>query len=342
MTSRTIRLAAARNAQEIEAINREIEAEQLRDADSAEQELQRAAAANLLTVPDERVLRWPWRSVERVVGPLGLPGSVVIAVAASGGGKSELVRNIVQHQNLSGKRVYLASLEIDAPTLRLQMAALEAGRHPGSVVSLRARPHGADAAKPESWAGDVLTELDRQNVDLLRVSRERSLDIAAIRRIFATAAAVGADLVVIDHLDHVVEREGRTTTGASVDVTTVVHECAQRYGLPVLATSQTNVHGRGGDRFASYKPVRLESVKFGGRKVEVATTVLGIYRPLDPRATVQDRKAVESGAADDATILEQSVVCLNVIKSRHDGDALGKRIKLRWNRGRITDLEPGL
>lgn len=308
--------------------------------DDAEQRAQIDRAKLRLAIREERLTRFQWRAVDRTVGPV-VPGEVAILAAPSGGGKSEVAENIAAWHVRAGRRVYLASLEVRPEETRLKMAARACGRHPGNVLSFSDRPLYVREGEPR-WDADVTRALEEQNRDLLRLSPHETLDAAAVEEIGATASAVRADLLIIDHIDHVSDSGGQTATGASIDVTRALHRVAKRYRLPVIATSQLNVHGRGGDRFASYKPVRLESIKYGGVKMEIASIVLGIYRPLAKNATSEQKKAVESGQADDGTVLEPNMIALNVLKCRARGDAIGKRIALRWDHGTIRDLEPGL
>jgi hypothetical protein len=308
--------------------------------DDQEQSRQVDAAVERLAVPESRLFRFPWKSVNRTVGPL-VPGDVAMIAAASGNGKTEFVHNIAAAEVRAGRRVYLASLEVPTEATRLMFAARDCGKHPGTVLSFSDRPM-TRASGADDWGLDVMAALQRQNLDLLRLAPYEVLDPKTIWEIGKTAAAVGADVGIIDHIDHVNESGGLSTVGMSVATTDALHRVAKRFGLVVIATSQLNVHGRAGDRFASYRPVQIEHIKYGGKKIEIASLVLGLFRPLDPNASAKDRKAVEDGSADDSTILEPNVVALNVLKSRSRGDAMGKRIKLRWDRGRILDLEPGL
>jgi hypothetical protein len=83
----------------------------------------------------------------------------------------------------------------------------------------------------------------------------------------------------------------------------------------------------------------------GGKKREVATGMIGLYRPLRmqlPNESVEEfgaaLKAARSGRAEPHTVLEPHVVGVSAMKLRNYGQHEGKRVTLGFQAGRVVDL----
>lgn len=307
----------------------------------AEQRRQVEDALDRLAIAETSLVRYPYRALDRALGPLA-PGDVAIVAAASGAGKTNFAVDVTEKWVAQGKTVVIAMLEINAGEARLHFAARAAGKHPGTVLSFADRPPTDRECAETNWGVDIAVALSKQDATRLVFAEHSTLDAAAVRDIGLLAETVRADVVVFDHLDHVSETDSKSAIAVSMGALSAVHNLAKDLGVVVLGTSQLNQADKAGDRFRNFRGVLEHHIKYGGKKQEIASHVLGLYRPLSQTATKDDRRKVEEGFADYDTVLESNVVALNVIKCRARGDAAGKRFKLRWHRGRLSDWEAGL
>jgi len=149
------------------------------------------------------------------------------------------------------------------------------------------------------------------------------------------AAEWGADVFIIDHIDHV---SGSGDLHAqSRQVVATVLELAKSTGVRYLIATQLNQQGLSQDFLRSHRPVREETIKQGGHKKEIATFMMGLARAIRPDATAEDIKAVRERRAGVDTIEELYTSQVNVMKHRHYGDRVGKVRRLTWERGEYTD-----
>jgi hypothetical protein len=145
----------------------------------------------------------------------------------------------------------------------------------------------------------------------------------------------GADVFIIDHIDHV---SGSGDLHAqSRQVIATVLELAKSTGVRYLIATQLNQQGLAQDFLRSHRPVREEYIKQGGHKKEVATFMMGLARAIRPSASPEEIKAVRERRAAIDTIEEAYTSQVNVMKHRHYGDRVGKARRLTWERGEYTD-----
>jgi hypothetical protein len=108
-------------------------------------------------------------------------------------------------------------------------------------------------------------------------------------------------------------------------------------GPAVLGTVQLNREASRGDPLAAYKVPLVDAIQGGKAWEQGADVVLGAYRPL---IGAWDKKLEAEWRLGQRTlrdILEPNAVNLACLKHRVDGAAKGELMRLRWDRGRITD-----
>jgi hypothetical protein len=114
---------------------------------------------------------------------------------------------------------------------------------------------------------------------------------------------------------------------------------AHKYGFLVLVASQLNNEVCRGHRTLVHLPPRPHYVQNGGHKRQIATWMLGIYKPL--RLVGLDEKALDhynetgEGYAD---VIEPGTMAITVSKHRLLGHLEGSRALLGVERGRVIDL----
>ena len=307
-----------------------------REPDSLEDEIHQAEAARReLERPLSQYLRWPYAALDYVMGQWA-PGELAIAAAFSGGGKTLFTTNVEHELLLRGQTVYHIGLETPPAIVRLHFACLKLGYYVGDVVSGEAK-HRADWPEMERALRAEINAGFRADYPLL-VNRDRWLDVPRLRRALKEAAFYGAKLVVIDHMDHLATPDHMSLYQASVQVTRLLVEMAQELQLRVLALSQLNNDAVRGDPLQRHYAPRPEQVYMGGHKRQVATYMLGIYRPLKPGLSAETLREVRAGNVEVGTVLHENIMAVSCMKHRHYGNREGKTVTLGVVRGRLVDV----
>lgn len=288
-----------------------------------------------LSRPIDEYLAWPYGSLAHVLGGFA-PGELCIAAAFSGGGKTLFTTNVEYDLMRQGRTVYHIGLETRPALVRLHFACLALGYYVGDVLSgaAKLRPDWPDMERA------LRLEMARNwgEGQQLIVNRERWLDELRLTKALKEAAFYGADLVVIDHMDHLATPDHTSLYQASVRTTRRLVEMTQELSLRVLALSQLNNDAVRGDVLVRHMPPRPEMVFMGGHKRQVSTTMLGIFQPLDPDLSPEDTKLVRAGKLEVAKVLQPNVMGVSVLKHRHYGSREGRVVKLGVERGRVFDL----
>jgi len=290
-------------------------------------------ALDRLQLPSSAYLRLPWSALDAVMGGIA-PAGVHFFCARSGSGKTSFLLSLMCRLHAAGKRIYYAGLESQPQTLRLQWAARVVGCDPGDVLSgeIHRQADGAHLVTK------LRAELEQQRTDAyhaVRFSPHATVDQSVMAEICVEAAHFGADILVIDHIDHI------TADGspyqASRKTTDTLLKLTQKYDLRSLVASQINREGLSTDRFRNHRPVREEHVKMGDHKLEIADTMWGIYRPLKDIVKMEEKLAIEDGKAQIDTVLARGVMALNCMKHRAYGSRAGSRVQLGFYRGDVLD-----
>lgn len=302
------------------------------DEAGTKQRHQVTAAIDLLSRDPKSILTYPIMSLSSLRGGW-MPGEVDVLAAASNSGKTTLLSTFARRWVADKRRVFYAGFELPAANLRLQWAAHDAGFMPGDIVS------GAYMLRPdhEEVKARVRQALvvQEERVDYLRCADAAFVGVKELEEMGEEAAAWGADVFIIDHIDHV---SGAGDLHAqSRQVIATVLEMAKRTGVRYLIATQLNQQGLAQDYLRSHRPVREEYIKQGGHKKEIATFMMGLARAIRPDVTPEEVKAVRERRASIDTIEEPYTSQVNVMKHRHYGDRVGKGRKLTWERGEYTD-----
>lgn len=311
----------------------------------AQQREQVGATRDRLRLGVRDFQRMPWPSLDAVWGGLA-PGGVHFVCANSGGGKTSFLLSLMCRVHAQGGRVYYAGLESEPHTLRMQWACRILGYNPGDILTgeyLRFAHAAEMRAKLD-------VEIARQESDpefrRVRFAPHLTVDQAAMVEICVEAHHFGADLLVIDHIDHITA-DGSPYV-ASRRTTDALLKLAQRHQLRPIVASQLNNDGLSNDPLRNHRPVRQEQIKMGGHKREIAETMWGIYRPLrikrlnadgQERGGVSEgeRKAVLDGSAEIASILEPNCMAFNCLKHRAYGNREGRRVYLGFDHGDVVE-----
>lgn len=287
-------------------------------------------------------VRWPFAELDELTGPLGAGGDIWFVCAFSGGGKTTFITSVIEAWRLAGKRIYVMPLETRPKRFRTILACVETGIHPGDALSGRLRIDGRDADR-ERLKTALLAQGRRPYVDQVMIAETKAINVAGLRQGFREAEAFGADVVIVDHIDHLEGGDGSNPAADSKAVNHAALELAQEHGLLVVFTSQLNMDiSRNPDRLAKYQPPQVHQVWLPGVKLHVASGMIGLFRtpraqlPTETPEEYADKlKAARRGELPAPEILDPTVMGVSAMKLRNYGSHEGGRALLTYHHGRV-------
>lgn len=308
-----------------------------------------AALLDIERAPDSYV-RWPYVILDALYGGMA-PATVHYVVGFSGMGKSTFIASVIGRWVGQGRRVDVMPLETSAKTFRTYLACQEAGIDPGAMLSGDFwRWPNAEAVRA-TVAETLRAQMRGAFGERCYVHGVEAVTATKLRVAARDAAERGAEILVVDHIDHI-EGDGERRASLyeqSVQVNRAALSVARDTGLVLVLMSQANQEALRGnpDHMAKYAALRDSQVLQGGHKRQVATGMLGIYRPLldcpegaDVGEVAEWKEAVSRarrGEEPPSTALEPGAVGVNLMKSRNYGGREGQRVRLRWSAGRVVD-----
>lgn len=303
-----------------------------------------AAMENLDRHPDTFV-RWPYPDLDALTGPMA-PGNVWFVCAASGGGKTTFIASIIDLWRIVGKRVYVMPLETRPHEFRTYLACIAANVHPGDALSghLQSLPNYLDVK--EKLRAEFMAQGKRPYVDLVMISGQRAINLEGLTRGLKEAKAFGADVVIVDHIDHIQGGDGSNGYAEAQAVNNAALHMAQDNDLLLLFTSQLNMSASKGDYLTKYLPPKDEHVAFGTLKRRNATGMIGLFRPIrKPRPGETEKefatalKLARSGEGTVTDALEPNTMGVVAMKLRNYGAREGAKAFLGVRHGRALALD---
>lgn len=305
-------------------------------AHAEERHAQVEGAENYLHAAATDFLHWPWPELDEQVGGMA-PGTLHYVISPSKGGKTTLLLSAVQRWIADGRYVVYGGFEMTAEVLRTMIAAQRCGIDPGDVLTGAWLGFTNYAALRERMGTEYRAQLTDPELTRLHFTAFASVGKRELNQMVEEAADRRA-VVVIDHVDHI-NAGGKNPYDISMAANHLLLEKAKALGLTVIIASQLNT-GNVQDPHRNHRPLPIERVKMGNHKLEVATTMLGWYRPLRSGLTKEALAKVRDGEADTSSILEPGQSAFNVMGHRFYGSRIGNRGRLRWDAGRILSLTP--
>lgn len=287
-------------------------------------------------------LRLPFPSLDAVVRGIA-PGDIWFVAAFSGRGKTTLLTSLVQWLLDTNRVVYYMGLESRPSEIRTHIACKHSSidLDPGDVLSgeLLNRPEWP--ALRRKLVDHITAQLDAPMRERLYVNGDEFIDARRLTLAMEEAADVHADVVMIDHIDHVQSLDG--TGGGlweqSVKACHAALQAAQKYGLRMLVATQLNNEAVRGNVLASYHPPQPHHVYLGGQKRMIAAGMLGLYRPLKSGVTKDELEAVREDRAPVTSILEPNTMGVTIMKHRKYGRFEGSKVSLGVERGRVVEID---
>jgi hypothetical protein len=275
------------------------------------------------------------------------PGDVWFVCAFSGNGKTTYLSSVIDGWYEQGRKVYVLPLETRPQVFRTYWACQRLGIHPGDVLSgaLAQHSHGHEIRKR------IRDELHRQVEapmrDRVRVSSASAINVARLTHAVEEARDWGADVVIVDHIDHIAGGDGSNLHAESYRVNHAALELAQREEIILLCASQLNneMLRNSRDRLAQYGPPQPHHVFMGGHKRQIATGMIGLHRKLRDRRHDEDAKQYKiamhdarNGDAEPTTMLEPATMAVTAMKLRNFGQRENQRVFLGVDQGRVISI----
>lgn len=290
--------------------------------------------------PSDSYIRWPWAAVDAMTSGMSR-GDVWYTCAFSGVGKTTFVASATNRWLDQGRVVCVLPLETQPKRFRTILACQRTGISPGDAFSGLLRERNDGRLK-------VLTDAlhAQYHTASLHVSSVREINLATFHKACSHAKRVKADVLIVDHVDHIAAGDGSNLYAESVKVNRKALNLAQDMGLLLVLCSQLNTDAlRNQDHLAKFQPPREQFVKFGTHKREIATGMLGLYRPVRGRKADEDpatfkelmRKA-KVGEIEPHHALMPHTMGVVLMKDRNYG-ADGRRTLLSVYSGRVEDRE---
>ena len=294
-------------------------------------------AQDALCLERDAWLRLPWPSLDDVVGGIGL-GNVWFVGGFSGNGKTTFLMNLTAELLLEDKVIYYLGTETRANELRTRLACQRVGCYAGDVLSGASRQWDNWSLKRAALRDDIQLQRTLGANNRFLVCPVQRVTATELVGSFEDANIQGADLVIIDHIDHMEHGAGKTGFEDSRMLAHLVLDLGQSTGIPVIAATQFNNEGARGDRLGQYQPPQPHHVYMGGHKRQIAWGMLGLYRPLKDGLTKDQLKDARAGKLEPAQFLEPNCMAISVMKHRYYGSREGQRVRLEFDHGRLKDI----
>lgn len=291
--------------------------------------------------PLDEYMHFPFKAVDELVGAIP-PGDVGFIAAFSGMGKTTFVTSAIQRWVDSGKLVYCLPLESVPKSFRTHLACKKLGLHAGKVLTGEYK-----RSSPSTWAEtrkQLRDEMEKQYKgemsERLYVSPVRRMDENALRAGAKHAADLGAEIMVVDHIDHITG-EGKNLHADSSRIVDALLDVTLELGLTTVATTQLNHEGlRGSDKLAMYQAPQPHHLYMGGKKRHVAAWMIGLFRPVKfDGVTTDELAAARTGRIEAWKVLEPGMMGVSLMKSRHFGERVSERVYLAVQDGVVVDLD---
>jgi KaiC/GvpD/RAD55 family RecA-like ATPase len=287
-------------------------------------------------------MRWPWGALDNMTSGMA-KGDVWFVAAFSGIGKTTFVTSATNRWLDEGKRIFALPLEAQPKRFRTYLACQRLGIRPGDAFSGELRRQNGPEIK--ALEAELIAQ-GSKIADKLRVESTREINLRRFEDACEKAAAWKADVLIVDHIDHIEAGDGTNQYAESLKVTRTALKMAQDLGLLLILTSQMNTDAvKGGDHLAKFAAPREQHIKYGGHKREVATGMLGLYRPLRPPhhdESAEDYKnalrQARNGDAEPRTALMPNTMGVVYMKDRNYGSD-GRKALLSVVNGRVEDRD---
>lgn len=306
------------------------------DRAAAVASIQTKQALKLLDRTESDFLKMPWPSLDEIVAGMA-EGDIWFLGGFSGDGKTTALTSALDCWYESEKRIYYMGLESRPNVLKTHWACKRLNIDAGEVLTGRAlRWHDWSLRKAELTA--MIRSFDEgQTAAQVHFSPVQFVDSLALEEAFKNCKDFGADILIIDHIDHI-EGDKGSSYEVSREVCKTLFRLAQNHGIRCLVATQFNNDAVKGNRAGRYLPPQPGHVFMGGHKRQIASGMLGIYRPLKRGLDPQTMKEFQAGALEPLDVCEPNTMGVVCMKHRLLGKYEGRRVYLGVERGKVVEL----
>jgi hypothetical protein len=282
-------------------------------------------------------LHLPWKALDDAVGGIG-SGEVWFVGAYSGHGKTTFLTSALDSWFQDGKRIYYMGLESRPKILRTHWACKRLGLDAGDVLTGKLSGSEGWEFTRERLAQEIQSQMSGNAAERVYFSPRQFVNAAALRLAAQEAADLESDVFIIDHVDHLEGSGGNLYEQSVHSIKTLLAVC-QEYGLRALAATQFNNEMIRGNRTGMHQAPQPGAVYMGGHKRQMATGMLGLYRPLKFAGVEDDvLKSFNKGHGEPKDVCEPNTMGVSVMKHRLIGNHEGRRIFLGVEKGKVVDL----
>jgi len=255
----------------------------------------------------------------------------------SGDGKTTIMTSAVDRWYDAEKRIYYLGLESRPFVLKTHWACKRLGIDAGEVLS-GAALHWHDWKERKAELIAMIASFDEgQTAAQVHFSPVSFVDGEALRRAMKDAQEFGADILIIDHIDHIEGDKGNPYEVSRQVCMTLLRE-AQATGIRCLVATQFNNEAVKGNRVGRYLPPQPGHVFMGGHKRQIASGMIGVYRPLRKGLDTEVMRDFQRGNLEPQEVCEPNTMAAVCMKHRLFGNREGRRIYLGIERGKVADL----
>ena len=265
------------------------------------------------------------------------PGQFWDIAANPGIGKTTFLLSAADDFLLAGKKVAILGLEQEDFELRTAFACLRAGVPRWIAIE--------NSWKEQDGGQDMYERVHRQLhaqgqaplLESLLLLPQRYIDVKVLVQAAKEAAAFGADVLIVDHLNHI-RADSYNEFGKIVQLSKKI---AEDYGFINLSASQVNREAvKGGHRLTRYMPAQLHHLYGGSVLEQNAVVVLNLYRPvMHPTTPAMGAliQAAMKGEIEATGVLQPNRMGVAVLKHRTRGELEGRRTILTLSDGKLVD-----
>jgi hypothetical protein len=282
-------------------------------------------------------LHMPWPALDDAIGGIA-EGQIWFVGAYSGHGKTTFLTSALDSWFTQGKAIYYMGLESKPKTLRTHWACKRLGLDAGDVLSGKMVDREDWKFTRERIRHEINAQAEGDAAERVYFSPRQFVNPAGLRDAAGEAASLDADVMIIDHVDHL-EGSGGNLYEQSVNAMKTLLSVAEEYGLRVLAATQFNNEMIRGNRLGMHQAPQPGAVYMGNHKRHIATGMIGLYRPLKFGGVDDDTlKSFSKGHGEPQDVCEPNTMAAAVMKHRLYGNREGRKVYLRVDHGRVVDL----
>lgn len=293
-------------------------------------------AIKLLDRTADDFLTMPWPSLDEVVSGMAA-GDIWFIGGFSGDGKTTALTSAVDCWYEAGKRIYYLGLESRPNVLKTHWACKRLNLDAGEVLSGKALRWPDWAQRREEIKGMIKGLDEGQTAAQVHFSPTDFINGARLEEAMRNAKEFGADVLILDHIDHV-EGDKGSPYEVSREVCMTLLRNAQAYGIRCLVATQFNNDAIKGNRAGRYLPPQPGHVFMGGHKRQIASGMLGLYRPLKRGLDPEVMRDFQRGELEPHDVCEPNTMGVVCMKHRLFGKYEGRRVYLGVERGKVIEI----